>query len=241
MAGGLTVERWVLSASPEVSPSGMCQCVTVVYLGDRTLLTLGEPDAFQAMTVEAPSGTDITGDGRPEIVVSTWSGGAHCCYTTTIYSVEREARRILELQSGNCGPGELTDLDHDRTLEVVVCDDSWAYEYCSFADSPMPRVVFAYDAARREYRPATPRFADRYRDEIATEAAEARRRMATEGGRDAGLDKCIALQPALRLIYTGQVDEGRRLIRDLYRRPDIDQFEKETLERAQTSALWIAR
>src|SRR5262245_22807941 len=80
--GVLTVERWVPASSTEVSPAGMCECITVVYLEDRKVLTLGEPGDLTARTIEPVSGKDLTGDSMPEIVVSTWSGGAHCCYSS---------------------------------------------------------------------------------------------------------------------------------------------------------------
>jgi hypothetical protein len=239
--GALTVERWVPSTSPEVSPAGMCECITLVYLGDRKVLTLGEPDLMTATTVEATSGTDITGDSVPEIVVSTWSGGAHCCYSTSIHSVGTEAKPILTIETGNCGPGELRDLDSDGSMEVVTCDDRWAYTYCSFADSPFPRVVLAYSRARNEYEVATPRYAAHLRDDIAAQTAEARTRMASEGGKDPGIDMCTVLQPALSLMYIGDFDAGRSLIRDLYRGTDRDTFERDVIEGVRASRLWVER
>jgi hypothetical protein len=240
-AGALTVERWVPAASPEVSPAGMCECLTVVYLGERKVLTLGEPNLLSAMTVEAASGTDITGDSLPEIVVSTWSGGAHCCYSTSIYSVGSEVRPVLTIETGNCGPGELQDLDNDRRMELVTCDDRWGYTYCSFAESPFPRVVLTYNASRNEYEVATPRYAARFRDDITTETLEARKRMAAEGGKDPGADKCTVLRPALSLMYLGQLEEGRALIRNLYRGADLDAFEQKVVEDLRASRLWVAR
>jgi hypothetical protein len=218
----------------------MCECITVVHMGDRTVLTLGAPDEMTARTVEATSGRDINGDRLPDLVVSTWSGGAHCCYSTTIHSVGREVKPLLTLDTGNCGT-ELMDLDGNGTLELLTCDDRWAYAHCSFAESPLPSVVFAYDATRGEYRPATPRYAARFRDDIARQTAEARTKLAADGGKDPGVDKCTVLQPALSLMYFGLMDEGRQLVRELYRGSDIDAFEKETLEKVRSSALWVAR
>jgi hypothetical protein len=241
MVGGLTVERWVPVSSPEVSPAGMCECITLVYLGDRKVLTLGEPNLMTATSIEAASGRDITGDSLREVVVSTWSGGAHCCYSTSIYSISGQVRPVLTIETGHCGPGELMDLDGNGTLELITCDDRWAYAHCSFAESPFPRVVFAYDGARGNYHPATPRYAALFRDDIARETAEARKKLASEGGKDPGVDKCTVLQPALSLMYVGLMDEGQRLVRELYRGTDIDAFENETVEKVRSSTLWVAR
>ena len=175
----------------------MCECITVVHMGNRTVLTLGAPQEMTARSVDATSGRDVNGDRLPDLVVSTWSGGAHCCYSTTIHSVGREVRPLLSIETGNCGPGEFMDLDGNGTMEFITCDDRWGYAHCSFAESPFPSVVLAYDAARGEYSPATPRYAARLRDDIARQTAEARKKLAADGGKDLGVDKCTVLQPAL--------------------------------------------
>src|SRR5690348_5648466 len=79
------VQQWVSEASPDVSASGLCECMTVVYEGDRQVLNLGHDEGITSVR---SSGTDITGDGQAELVVTKHSGGAHCCESTTIYSVE---------------------------------------------------------------------------------------------------------------------------------------------------------
>jgi hypothetical protein len=35
MVGPFTVERWVARGSPDVSPAGMCECITLVYANGR--------------------------------------------------------------------------------------------------------------------------------------------------------------------------------------------------------------
>jgi hypothetical protein len=239
-AGVFTVQRWVNAANSEISPAGMCECITVVYEGERRVASFGVPTDISAFTVSDLTGRDISGDGQPDVVVSSWSGGAHCCYTTAVVSVGPEVRPVLDLSTGNC-QGEFVDLDGDGTLEFVTCDDAWAYDYCSFADSPLPRVVYAYDAAAGRYKPDTPRFASRYRDELATSLEEAQEWMRTSNGRDPGVDKCRLLQPALGLMFSGRLDDGIVLIRGLYRGADREQFERETLEKVRDSPHWVPR
>ena len=91
--GPFTIERWVSAARSEVSGAGMCDCLTVVYEGSRHLITFGTPGTLAAYTLADLTGTDVNGDGLPDVVVSAWSGGAHCCYSSGVYSVgeEREA------------------------------------------------------------------------------------------------------------------------------------------------------
>jgi hypothetical protein len=238
--GPFVVQQWISASSGEESAAGACECITLVYMGEKKILTAGGAH-LSAISILEPSGADINGDGFPDLVVTDYSGGAHCCYTTTVYSVSDEPRQILSVESGHCGPGEFADLDNDGTLEFTTCDDGWAYAHCAFAFTPFPRVVFAYDRAARAYAPATPRFAATFRDEIATLLADAQTTLSRSDGKDPGLDKCTVLGPALALMYSGRFNDGLVLVRQLYRGDDRTSFEQETVNRVRESPLWIAR
>ena len=239
--GPFTIQRWVNAAMPEVSPSGMCDCLTLVYEGARRVITFGNPGNMAAYTLSDETGTDINGDDLPDLIVSAWSGGAHCCYSSGVYSVGEDVRTLLAVETGNCGPGEFEDLDGNGTREFITCDDRSAYTYCSFADSPFPRVVYSFDATRGAYVLDTPKYASRYRDQLAAALEDAQTWMSESGGKDLGLDKCRLLRPALGLIYGGRFDDGLVLLRGLYRASDREQFERDTVEKVRQSPLWVDR
>ena len=52
--GVFTVQKWMSASSPEVSPAGMCECLTVVYQGDRRLATLGEAGLLALIVDQVP-------------------------------------------------------------------------------------------------------------------------------------------------------------------------------------------
>jgi hypothetical protein len=208
----------------------------VVYQEDRHVLALGGPGQVSALSVGPPSGRDINGDGLLDLVVTDWSGGIHCCYTTTVYAVAETPREILSAATGSC-QGTLEDLDGNGTLEFSTCDDSWSDQYCAFAFAPFPPVVYAFDPGTRRYVMATPRFASQLRDQIAALVADAQKSLA-DPLRDVMLDKCVALGPVLALAYTGRIDEGLVLLRALYRGADRDAFEREIVEQVRKSPLW---
>lgn len=239
VVGGVTVVRWVNGEAREVSPAGMCECVIVVHIDGRPVLTLGD-GGIAAISVHEMSGRDINGDGVRDVIVDEWSGGTHCCYSTTVHALEATPRRLLALEPTNCGPAEPVDLDGDGRFEFVTCDDRWQSDDCSFAESPMPRVVLAYDDGARVYRPATPRFPARFRDELAAALRDAQQDLANPAGRSAGRDRCAVLRPALALMYLGRVTDGVALIRGLYRHPDREAFEQRTLDTLRSSPLWTA-
>ena len=240
--GAFTVQRWVNEGQREVSPAGTCECLTTVYLGDRLLLTLGQEGLVSAIAVANPSGRDVNGDGTPDLVVSDWSGGAHCCYSTTVYSIEGGAsvREIFGANTGSCS-ASFEDLDDDKRLELITCEDGWEADYCSFAEAPFAPVVFTYSQSTRAYVPATPRYRNRYVREIAESTQRAEVAIRQRKGRDAGLDKCAVLGPVLPLLYTGRTSDGIALLRRLYRHPDRVSFEAAVLMRVRSSPLWVER
>jgi len=233
--GMFEVQRWVAAANPEVSASGMCDCITVVYRGAQRILIV-DPGDITATEIDARSGQDINRDSVPELIVSQYTGGAHCCSSTTVYSVSTELKRLLDIDSGNCR-GEFEDLDKDGTMEFVTCDDGWAYEYCSFADSPMPKVVFAYTAAAGQYLPATPRYREHFQAALAESIASAEKEIAGPAGNPADA-KCTVLEPVLGLMYSGRLDEGLALLHRLYRMADLAELEMQTIDKVRKSPFW---
>jgi len=225
------VQRWIDKESPEVSPAGYCECLTVIYEGAGRVLTVG-PSAG-SVAVEALA--DVTGDMRKELVVTIDSGGAHCCYSTNIYSIEAgRPKTLLEAETGNCA-GEMIDLDKDGIVEFSACDDAFAYAFCSFALSPLPPVVFAYNHEAGKFLLATPKFSKYLQRPSADDA----RKTMQENRDDPSIARCAALAPALALMYTGQVAEGQRLFRQLYRRSDAREVEQKAVAAMMKSPLWV--
>lgn len=233
-ADRFVVEQWVSEANPEVSPSGFCDCITVVYEQSRLVLNLGQ----NAGIVSVSATTDVTGDRRAELMVTTYSGGAHCCTATSIYSVVDTAapKTLLSVDTGDC-TGELVDLDGNGVPEFRTCDPSFGYAFCSFAFSPFPPVVFEYDRQKGEFALATPRYARHLQLASATDA----RKTIADNPNEPDLARCAALGPALGRIYIGRVTQGRRLFRRLYRGADAAAVEQKAVAMARQSAMWAPR
>src|SRR3954463_2206659 len=80
-------------------------------------------DARHALTVR-----DLDGDADPEVLVDTYTGGAHCCIVTPIFRWAGDGYRRLTGFFGNVGY-TLDDLDGDGRPEFVTADDSFAYVF----------------------------------------------------------------------------------------------------------------
>jgi len=90
-----------------------------------------------------PPGEDITGDGIPDLVVEGYSGGAHCCYDYTIFSLGEQFKIIAHLQ-GNDSSFEFKDIDGDGVYEIIGRDCTFAYWETYFAASPAPEIILHY-------------------------------------------------------------------------------------------------
>ncbi len=89
-------------------------------------------------------GSDITGDGRPNLVVSEWTGGAHCCFMVHLFEIGNRFRHIETINEGHGGCTHFENLDNDPALEFLMHDWTFAYWRTSFAGSPAPQVILKY-------------------------------------------------------------------------------------------------
>lgn len=224
------VQRWIRRGSPPPSPAGYCDCITVVLDASGAHLDLGG-DAGITTVSTLP---DVTGDARDELVVHDYTGGAHCCNFTRIFSFETEPPRpLLSLGTGHCEV-QLVDLDGDGRAEVQTCDDRFAYAFCSFADSPKPPVVLAFDAGTGGFALATRRFASQV-----TEPPE-HAPPAEAGAADPRPEvrRCLALGPVVDRLYAEGEDRALELLVQSYDGPDRAALWSQVLEIARHSPLY---
>jgi hypothetical protein len=83
---------------------------------------------------------DLDGAGPPEVVLHSFSGGAHCCWATQIFT---GAHRVTK-QWGHGYIATLRDVDGDGKPEFHGIDTAFAYQFASFGQSYFPRKVWSY-------------------------------------------------------------------------------------------------
>ncbi len=100
---------------------------------------------------------DLTGDNIPELVMESFSGGAHCCFEYEIVELKINLPRIFAWR-GESGPiTQYARLNHDAAYEIVGMDDRFTlFDDLPFAAAPFLPIVFvyrdgAYRAATREF------------------------------------------------------------------------------------------
>ena len=89
---------------------------------------------------------DIDADGTPELAFSTFSGGAHCCFTFVVLHLGPTPREMLHVDLLDTGRLAPQQLDGTPALELVALDYRLRYMGGSFAStSPFPRVFALRD------------------------------------------------------------------------------------------------
>ncbi len=183
------------------------------------------------------TGTDITGEGHPDVIVERYTGGAHCCSSTVIYDLGPKMSKVLEAPESNCG-GTLQDLDGDGVYEFVTCDDLFAYVYCCYAGSPAARVILQYDG--ESYVPASPSFPEAYEEDIARDREMAEGASPGENCEWGNDTKCQMLPLVLDYLYSGEVDKAWSEFDRLYDYPDAALFRSEIEQMVSDSPLFAS-
>ena len=77
------------------------------------------------------------------IVINSYSGGAHCCYQTTIVDLGRTFKIIANVEGKN-SPVELLKNSNSELFKIEIIDWSYTYLWTSFSKSPAPKVTLIY-------------------------------------------------------------------------------------------------
>jgi hypothetical protein len=183
------------------------------------------------------TGTDLNADGFPDLVVETYSGGAHCCFGTQVFSLRPSAAAlILHKPESNAG-GTFENLNADTIPEFVTYDDSFAYQYCPYAAGVQVKAIMAYDPAQERYLPASPRFPEQYKEEIATNEERAQYPPGELGEWD-GTNICAILPLTLDYFYMGQPEQAKSEFYSRYSGPDADAKWNEIVQVVENSSLY---
>lgn len=86
----------------------------VFQLAEDEQYHLGQPADPANEIPPVSNGTDLTGTGRPDMIVTSWSGGAHCCFSHYVFELEPEFRLLATIKDGDADLAHFEDLDHDQ-------------------------------------------------------------------------------------------------------------------------------
>ena len=133
---------------------------------------------------------DVNGDREPDVIVDLFTGGAHCCEVSAVYSfVEGSGTYSVRRHDWADAGYRLRDLGKDGQFEFYSADARFAYRYASYAESYLPVRIFRLRQGQARGRDhVVPRRAPRRRPRArcastASSANRARRERARRAGR----------------------------------------------------------
>lgn len=200
----------------------------------------GTPSVNDEERDAPPIGRDITGNGKANVVIYEWSGGAHCCSSAIVFEIA-ESCVLLDIIDSRHGVPEFKDLDGDSVPEVLVNDWSFSYWPKSFVTSPAPQVILRWMSSGYQIAPDLMWRKEPRPEEINT-FATAISKSPEWGLSYGGLDIPKELfSYALDLMYSGHEDLGWRFIRQAWppQYPFDDQLLVDLQKRLSRSPYWV--
>jgi hypothetical protein len=117
--------------------------------GHKTVeLASGDASGFQRIELSSDD-VDIAGSPDPDLVLYTWTGGAHCCFSQVLID-GHSGRRLGEVEIGNGDPTPFIPAKTKGLARAVAInvDDVTAFKFGSYADSPMARILIVFENGR---------------------------------------------------------------------------------------------
>lgn len=108
------------------------------------------------------------GNPHPEVLMSVYTGGAHCCSDTRILTSSRDGRTWKEVEAGlfDGGPLEARDLDGDGRYELAMRDNAFLYAFGCYACSTAPLHVLRLQKGQMINVSANPAFRNWHIDSL---------------------------------------------------------------------------
>jgi len=181
-------------------------------------------------------GKDITGQGIPNLVVSEWSGGAHCCFYYHVFEIGRTFRRIATIDAGHGERSAFWSVKGEKGLVFATWDFAFAYWNASFAASPAPEVYLRYKNGKYGFaseimmKPAP----------VPVVLSRTIARVRSDDSWKEGGPPVLLWETMLDLIYSGNAGTAWDLFEKAWR-PDIpgkDKFLKEFRMQLSESVYW---
>jgi hypothetical protein len=118
-------------------PVGSKLCETLCAPGSAN----GEHSSVHVLNLEH--------NGRPDVVLDLFSGGAHCCSIEQIFSLRPGTETYAKTERNFGDPGEqIVDLGHNRRYEFLTADDSFAGTFTDYAASGLPVQILTFSGRR---------------------------------------------------------------------------------------------
>lgn len=163
-AGGLTVTLTTLK-----DKEGEHTPVVTGMIGGRTVFTARLDDGkSEAPRAEAKLYRLDPASPQPQVMITAYTGGAHCCTVTQIATADAAGNwKVLEGGTLDGGAYAVEDADGDGVPELTHRDNSFLYAFASYAGSVAPMRIKRVFAGTLADVTREPRYQPYLRQEVA--------------------------------------------------------------------------
>ena len=132
--------------------------------GGTALEVVGEPSGFAFPQGSASLLELDPGNAAPEVVFTSYTGGAHCCTAVTVVRQTADGSfEAIDVGSYDGDGARPDDVDGDGVYELIMVDNDFLYAFDCYACSAAPLVILAIEDGKIVDVSAEPRFRDRHR------------------------------------------------------------------------------
>jgi len=202
----------------EAEPESRIAGIEILKAGKRVYMQTGYSFAVgypleqdqSPDSVKLEIGTDLTGEGMPDLLISEWSGGSHCCYSFHIFRLGNEFRNIQAIPLFDADESAFVRRPGVKGLVLNTVDYSaFAYFPKDFADSPAGRVLLSFQQGRFRLDPTLMKANGPTAGTIAKCAALFKKSRDWKNGQPMGM-----WYYATDLVYTGNEAQGLKFMEE---------------------------
>jgi hypothetical protein len=148
------------TAPDEGAAQGEAQMGTDKPVGGRPKVAVLEGGSAADPLVSAQIAELDASNPYPEVVVSFFTGGAHCCSATSVVTSNADGSKWTTVNVGEFdgGPMIAVDLNGDGAYEFEVRDNAFLYAFGCYACSEAPLQVLALENGKIKDVSTDPRF-----------------------------------------------------------------------------------
>ena len=213
---------------------------TVTATGSKS--TTGKRVATDwAVSINALSGTDVNGDGKPDLIVQGYSGGAHCCYTYLVINLTQGLPVVREIR--NQVPVIFKSRDDGR-VELNTGEGVFDYFLVPHANSVIPKLFMRLDGDQlvdlsSEHTADYDHEIEKARSELTLEESDKLKKSTYSQGML--FDQLPTVQKVLTIVlnylYSGRQDQAWQALDEMWPPADKERVEKLILERRSRGML----
>ena len=194
-----------------------------------------------ALSINRLSGTDINGDGKPELIVQGYSGGAHCCYTYRIISLSSGLPLIREIHDQ--APVLFVKRD-DGSTEIHAGDGVFDYFLLPHADSVIPQIFLRLNGDKfvdtsGEHVAEYDKQIEKARSELG--AADLDKLRKSTYNQNMLIDQLPTVKKVLTIVlnylYSGRDEQAWQALADMWPPADVERVKKLIIERRSRGLL----